>query len=106
MVAKDGAALADCPVFLNDHPCRLTRQQVGVRLPPNLFAVSTSSEAVLSFRLPHRPGRVTMASSPPQEGLGGAPCLRKVEPTMEHLGKVPCNPLEEVWISLGDIQGR
>ncbi|HSB78272.1 MAG TPA: PilZ domain-containing protein [Candidatus Methylomirabilis sp.] len=25
---------------------------------------------------------------------------------MEHLGKVPCNPLEELWVSLREIQGK
>lgn len=25
---------------------------------------------------------------------------------MEHLGKVPCNPLEELWISLREVQGK
>ncbi|HSB72879.1 MAG TPA: PilZ domain-containing protein [Candidatus Methylomirabilis sp.] len=25
---------------------------------------------------------------------------------MEHVGKIPCSPLEEVWVSLGEVQGK
>ena len=31
---------------------------------------------------------------------------RHEEHAMEHVGKVPCGPLEEVWVSLGEVHGK